>query len=126
VLHRSNCRDNAYFYTRSFSAQISNSDVIAHELHHALFGLGDEYCCDGGYSPSAELPNVFGSLNECVAVPGRPANGCGTITASGTGSSFFRLDETQGNDIMQSNGAQRFGDTRQARFREAQCAMGNC
>lgn len=127
VLHRSACRDNAYSYWRSFSSKLNNSDVIAHELHHALFGLADEYEPDGGYWPSAELPNVFRSLSECAAVPERPANGCGTITEAGTGWTFFRLDEAQANDIMQQgNGAQRFGDIRQARHREGRCALGDC
>jgi len=32
---------------------------------HALFGLKDEYCCDGGYAQKADNPNNFKSRKEC-------------------------------------------------------------
>jgi hypothetical protein len=143
VLHRASCRDNAYFHSRSFSAKLGSRDVIVHELHHALFGLADEYQNittmagiggDGGYSPSAELPNVFNSASDCASVPGRPPGGCTTITEVMRGSVppvfsgrvFFRLDDPTLSDVMDGNGRQRFGDIRQARNREARCAAGDC
>lgn len=143
VLHRTPCRDNASFFTRSFSAKLGSRDVILHELHHALFGLADEYANtttaagiggDGGYSTSAELPNVFTNLADCVAVPGRPPGGCtmineverGSVPLRFSGRVFFRLDDPALLDIMDANGRQRFADIRQAKFREARCAAADC
>lgn len=143
VLHRASCRDNAYFHTRSFSAKLGARDVIVHELHHALFGLADEYANtptaaglggDGGYSVSAELPNVFNNLADCAAVADRPPGGCttinevlrGSVPSVFSGRTFFRLDDPTLPDIMDANGRQRFADIRQARYREARCAQGEC
>lgn len=143
VLHRASCRDNAYFFSRSFSAKLGSRDVIVHELHHALFGLADEYINiptaagpggDGGYSASAELANVFTSLTDCTAVAGRPAGGCtiineiarGSVPPVFSGRVFFRLDDPTLSDVMAGNARQRFGDIRQALYREARCALGDC
>ena len=40
---------------------------MVHETGHSPFGLLDEYCCDGGYWQADDLPNVYGSLAECIA-----------------------------------------------------------
>lgn len=144
VLHRVSCRDNANHYYRTFSAQLLSPEVVVHELHHALFGLADEYVNvtvspgvrggDGGYSVSAELPNVFNNMADCVAVTGRPPGGCTSIAEVATGSNppalsgrvFFRLDDPTMTDIMDRNGRQRFAEIRQALFRGAACANGDC
>jgi hypothetical protein len=39
--------------------------IYTHESGHFLFGLADEYCCDGGYEPNSTPANVFGSEDDC-------------------------------------------------------------
>jgi hypothetical protein len=41
--------------------------VMRHEMGHAVFGLADEYCCDGGYGKATEKPNVYASRAQCEA-----------------------------------------------------------
>lgn len=36
--------------------------TLVHETGHHIFGLGDEYCCDGGYSSRR---NIWSSLTSC-------------------------------------------------------------
>lgn len=43
------------------------SNVMRHEMGHAVFGLADEYCCDGGYGVANPFPNVYNSLGSCMA-----------------------------------------------------------
>ena len=132
ILHKTNCRDNAYTSSRSFSAQLFSRDVIMHELHHALFGLADEYPQgDGGYFEAQPFPNVFNNVVDCLAVVGREPGGCTPIverdvfTQMPTGRTFFRLDASV-TDVMVGNGTQRFGDIRQANFKEGVCDAGGC
>lgn len=40
-------------------------NIMRHEMGHAAFGLADEYCCDGGYSPQPTESNVFNTLSDC-------------------------------------------------------------
>ncbi len=39
----------SYFIFENIIEIAGGSRVFAHELSHAVFGLSDEYCCDGGY-----------------------------------------------------------------------------
>jgi hypothetical protein len=133
ILHKVDCRDNADPFDHAFSAKLHSEDAIFHELHHALFGLADEYCgpCDGGYSAAGPFPNVYDDLNACSAVPGREIGGCSSIvevdinTGQPTGKVFYRLD-TSWDDVMDRNGRQRFGDMRQATWKESECDNGRC
>jgi flagellar hook assembly protein FlgD len=132
VLHKTSCRDNADRSTRSFSAQLLNRDAILHELHHALFGLADEYPAgDGGYFENPPFANIFTSLARCTAVMGREPMGCtpiteiDRITRMPTGRTFFRLDASLP-DIMVNNGTQRFADRSRANFVEGLCDAGHC
>jgi hypothetical protein len=132
VLHKTDCRDNAYPSLRSFSAKLLARDTIFHELHHALFGLADEYPSGtGGYSEDPPLPNVFNTLAACTAVTGREPMGCTAITERDrvtlmpTGRTFFRLDASLP-DIMVDNGTQRFADIRRANWKESECDAGRC
>lgn len=132
VLHKTNCRDNAYTSTRSFSAKLLSRDVIFHELHHALFGLADEYPSgDGGYFEAHPFPNVYNTQTDCEAQVGREPGGCTPITQIDiftqmpTGRTFFRLDASLP-DVMVGNGTQRFGDVRRANYKEGVCDAGGC
>ncbi|MEW6584854.1 MAG: hypothetical protein AB1442_04480, partial [Nitrospirota bacterium] len=39
--------------------------VPVHESGHAIFGLPDEYCCDGSYWKPSGQANIFPSLTDC-------------------------------------------------------------
>ena len=57
-----------------------------------LFGLGDEYCCDGGYASLSTPKNVFGSESECETAAnalGVATTNCAQIGTSGK----WRIDE---------------------------------
>ncbi len=132
VLHRTNCRDNTIPADRSFSAKLQATDVIFHELHHALFGLADEYPDGtGGYFERQPFPNVFATLAGCTAVSGRNPSGCTSIveqnrvTGAATGRTFFRLDFGS-DDIMVNNGPQLFADRARANWKESECDAGRC
>jgi hypothetical protein len=132
VLHKTACRDNADPSSRSFSAKLLAMDVVLHELHHALFGLADEYPDGtGGYFEWQPFANVYTTLAGCTAVMGREPSGCTTITERDrvtrmpTGRTFFRLDASMP-DIMVDNGTQRFADTSRANWKERECDAGRC
>jgi parallel beta-helix repeat protein len=58
-----------------FSAPPGNTTVIVHETGHKIFGMADEYCCDGGYfQPKAPHPNIFHSNSDCTSKSETPAN----------------------------------------------------
>ena len=44
----------------------SSPNVMRHEMGHAVFGLADEYCCDGGYFQQTTFPDVYSSNPNCV------------------------------------------------------------
>jgi hypothetical protein len=131
VLHKTDCRDNAYPSTHSFSAKLLAPDVIFHELHHALFGLEDEYCCNGGYGENQPNPNIYNTLAGCLADPLFKPGGCQPIaetdilTGMPTGRTFFRLD-AEPSDVMIDNSTQRAADIRRANAKEQQCDIGRC
>lgn len=131
ILHKTDCRDNAYPSIRSFSAKLLARDVIFHELHHALFGLQDEYCCDGGYGENQPDPNIYNSLTTCMADPLFRPGGCtsivetGTVTGAATGNVYFRLD-LEATDVMIGNSTQRAADVRRAIRKEGQCDASGC
>lgn len=47
-----------------FAIRYADNGTFMHELGHAFFRLGDEYCCDTSY---ATKPNTFRFLSECKA-----------------------------------------------------------
>jgi hypothetical protein len=75
--------------------------TIVHESSHALFGLPDEYCCDGGYWEMA--PVLYDTANECSTDPNNAAwRDCDSFT-SGGGTSWSRSEDTT-SDIMSGAG----------------------
>ncbi len=132
VLHKTDCRDNADPSSRSFSAKLLARDVIFHELHHALFGLADEYPAgDGGYFEAQPDPNIYNTLASCMADSLFKTGGCSSITEIDvntrvpTGRTFFRLDN-EATDVMIGNSTQRAADIRRAKRKEGQCDAGGC
>lgn len=118
ILHNDAHRDCAEIAMRLFSSLNSNPVVAVHETGHSPFGLADEYCCDGGYFQSEELPNVFSSLAACIAeapLVGAVASDCRVITGS-----WYTLDPAS-NDIMVDNATFNTLDIRRWRWLLNQC-----
>ncbi|MDN8616480.1 hypothetical protein [Variovorax ginsengisoli] len=101
--------------------QAGTPGTIVHETGHAVFGLSDEYCCDGGIiSTSWPHENMFTSLAACQAsatAHGLPTasctqltttNGfCGGADASGTpilGSTDLKWRQDTASDLMGCGG----------------------
>jgi hypothetical protein len=59
LLHNQNLRDCFDPGERIFSTIVRNNGTILHESGHALFGLADEYCCDGGYFQTETNQNIY-------------------------------------------------------------------
>jgi len=76
IVHLDNERDCASGNT--FSTEFDGNRTVVHESGHAVFGMKDEYCCDGGYSELGRLPNIFESQANCQAyatsIGSAPAN----------------------------------------------------
>jgi hypothetical protein len=135
VLHNTSCRNNATFgwlVPRAFSATITSSNTIFHELHHSLIGLADEYPSgDGGYFEAGPYPNIYNKLGDCQAVPGRDPAGCTAITEIDpitrmpTGRTYYRLDAPP-SDVMVDDGTQQFADVRRAEWLNTVCDAGGC
>jgi hypothetical protein len=52
-----------------FSTPVTDLRVAVHETGHKIFGLADEYCCDGGYwQPDPPYPNVYSSKQNCEQI----------------------------------------------------------
>ncbi|NYZ73598.1 thrombospondin type 3 repeat-containing protein [Candidatus Micrarchaeota archaeon] len=57
-----------------FSLPSNDPKTAVHETGHSIFGMADEYCCDGGYwQPDAPYPNVFDSKATCQAGSASPS-----------------------------------------------------
>jgi len=108
-VHKTPLRDCSYFGPENgamMSVTAGDFPTLLHESGHGVFGLADEYCCDGGYrQPSNAVipqPNVFSSLNNCqsnAAGHGWPITDCTQICSPGGQCvNWWRSDN--GNDIM--------------------------
>jgi len=53
--------------TRVFTTNRNKPGTMMHELGHAYFRLGDEYCCDTAYSAKA---NLFDDYSACTSFAG--------------------------------------------------------
>ncbi|MFH0884258.1 MAG: thrombospondin type 3 repeat-containing protein [Candidatus Micrarchaeota archaeon] len=63
IVHTAGWRDCSSGNT--FSVGHTNYKVMRHESGHNIFGLADEYCCDGGYWQPSPNPNIYSSLQNC-------------------------------------------------------------
>ncbi|NYZ60592.1 thrombospondin type 3 repeat-containing protein [Candidatus Micrarchaeota archaeon] len=58
-----------------FSTHRTDFKTVVHETGHKIFGMADEYCCDGGYwQPDPPFPNVYTSLASCQAGSTHPSS----------------------------------------------------
>lgn len=101
--------------------------LYIHESGHFLQGLGDEYCCDGGYFFLSTPGNVFPSLAACQSA----ADGVGLAQALcvqiGT-TGQWHMDDGQPS-IMAGGGVDadwRTASGRAVGNRFAACVTGNC
>jgi hypothetical protein len=85
----------------SFTIEASLTGTILHETGHAIFGLSDEYCCDGGIiTTSWQHENMFSSQASCQAsagVHGIAAANCSQLT---TTNGFCGGADASGNPIL--------------------------
>jgi hypothetical protein len=106
--------------------------VSWHEVHHAAFGLSDEYCVGTVHHQSTKLPNVYNDQKECeklssnagtcmrIAVPaGCVKPNCTCIT------DYWRSD-TGTRDVMVDNTLEQADDLRAINGKFAECRAGRC
>ncbi|MBU0532986.1 thrombospondin type 3 repeat-containing protein [Candidatus Micrarchaeota archaeon] len=85
IMHTFGWRDCAT--GKTFSIGFNNFRTLRHESGHAIFGLADEYCCDGGYWQPSPYPNIYSSLSNCqndAANVGKNASQCFSSCPKGT------------------------------------------
>ncbi|HMQ94494.1 MAG TPA: hypothetical protein PKA33_14845 [Amaricoccus sp.] len=93
IVHATNFRDCAS--GGIFSSEPTSSRTFMHETGHALFGLADAYCCDGGYWQPAPWPNLYTSSTNCLddaARQGWPSGRCQSFNRSSDNRAFWVAD----------------------------------
>jgi len=102
IVHSGDFRDcSAIALGGSGSVQGTLGDaawVYTHESGHFLQGLGDEYCCDGGYAFVSNPGNVFGSQSACqttASAIGIATSNCVEIASGTTHTGKWRIDVGQ-------------------------------
>lgn len=97
ILHTTSFRDCANIGLGGtgtvFTGEASPALRYIHESGHFLHGLGDEYCCNGGYVTVATPPNLHSSEADChttVASIGVATSLCVQIGTTG----IWRIDDT--------------------------------
>lgn len=101
VIHPNDFRDwsSSGCSRRVFTSEPVSYRTFVHESGHSLFGLADEYCCDGGYWQAETNPNIWSSQSACQnyaaansVSPGNCTNFCpaGTQKCGSTG--FWKME----------------------------------
>lgn len=103
LLHRNTAiRDCGGGARASSLAGSGNEWIIVHEAGHAVFGLPDEYCCDGGYWSLS--PILYNSQASCTADPLNAAwQNCQSFTGIGGRGTWWRSEDSI-NDLMSAAG----------------------
>ena len=85
-------------------ADATSFRTAAHETAHAIFGLPDEYCCDGGYSSTP--PVMYTSSSSCNGDATNAAwRNCVSLTSSRDSSVWWRSEgDISNNALMISAG----------------------
>jgi hypothetical protein len=132
ILHNTSFRDCANISLRGtgtvHTGASSPALVYMHENGHFLHGLGDEYCCDGGYTSVSTPPNVHASQSACEATAS--ALGVATTLCVQIGTTgIWRIDD--GSPEIMDDGhnlasAWRDAATRAVGNRFTACGNGNC
>lgn len=101
VLHRNDFRDwsSSGCSRRVFTSEPVSYRTFVHESGHSVFGLADEYCCDGGYWEAGTNPNIFSSLSGCrnyADSNGLDRNNCTNFCPAGSqkcgSTGFWKID----------------------------------
>ena len=109
-----------------------NPAISWHELHHAAFGLSDEYCAGTIHHQHPRFPNVYTNQAECMRLGSNPATcariafpvGCNGAACCST--DFWRSDSSP-NDAMVGNGeVEGPDDLRAVRGKFRECRAGRC
>jgi hypothetical protein len=103
-----------------------------HEMHHAAFGLSDEYCKGTIHYQRARDPNVFNSQADCQRLSTDPANcmriaeppGC-TDPNCECSTSYWRAGPTD-DDVMINNLREQTDDLRAIDGKFEDCRLGRC
>jgi hypothetical protein len=107
--------------------------ISRHELHHAAFGMSDEYCVGTLHTHNALSPNVYRDQGECMRLGSNPA-ACKRIADRedcvdpncACSTSYWRSDPLK-NDLMNvGHGDEQADDRRAIRRRFAECRLGRC
>lgn len=103
-----------------------------HELHHAAFGLADEYCMGTIHYQRGRNPNVYNSQAECQRLSADPMNcmriadppGCVDPNCQ-CSTSYWRAGPTP-DDVMINNTIERADDLRAIKGKFDDCRLGRC
>ena len=118
-------------FNRVQSAEAGETGVFIHETGHSAFELADEYCCNGGYFQTPDVPNVYRSRDACVADVGNlggvagDCRGMDSVYDPDTDPDFWVSDPAS-NDLMNDNTFARRADRRRITFVFDQCDQANC
>jgi hypothetical protein len=100
LIHRNDLRDCGG--GGRATAEPTSFRTIVHETGHGLFGLPDEYCCDGGYFSFS--PVMYSSQSACT---GDAANAgwrnCQSHTSSRDGRVWWRSQGNVTTNLIMSN-----------------------
>ena len=84
------------------TAEPTSFRTIVHETGHGLFGLPDEYCCDGGYFTKA--PVMYASQSACTTDPANVGwRSCQSHTSSRDGKVWWRSQGNINSNLIMSN-----------------------
>ena len=103
LLHRNTAiRDCGGGARASSLAGSGNEWGVVHEAGHAIFGLPDEYCCDGGYWNIS--PVLYNSQSSCTSDAANAGwRNCQSFTGIGGRGTWWRSEDTI-NDLMSAGG----------------------
>jgi hypothetical protein len=91
LIHANTLRDCANPSSGRATSEPTSFRTVVHETSHAIFGLPDEYCCDGGYSSLA--PVMYSTRNACRNDAANAAwRNCISVTSSRDGSVWWRSE----------------------------------
>ena len=131
IVHRNEFRDCAAIAMGGSGSVWSGAGdapwVYTHESGHFIQGLGDEYCCDGGYAAVSTPRNIFNSQAACqstASAVGLATSLCVQIGTTGA----WRMDDG-GDSTMEdrtSNSDWRTASGRAVSNRLSDCFNGNC
>ena len=131
ILHQDpTCRDWSVpgpFYSAETAA------VSWHELHHAAFGLSDEYCVGTIHHNFSLTPNVYRDAGECARNASSPtackriseAEDCVGSQCTCT-TNFWRSDPLNDDVMNTSYGREQADDLRSTTRKFAECRLGRC